>query len=94
MPRVLLTQGQVRPGELDPSAAGRDRGRQLSLQSRQPGPLVAIVLPLAFFVYYGAGVVLVVNTAHDGGRMLHELGVRVLIAKAPLLVAKLEVRGN
>ena len=36
-----------------------------------------IVIPLnvAFLVFYGAGVVLLMNTAHQGGRLVHEFGV-------------------
>ena len=33
-------------------------------------------LPLTFLVLYAAGAVLLINTAHDGGRLVHELGVR------------------
>jgi uncharacterized membrane protein len=37
------------------------------------------VLSIAFLVCYGAGVLLLVNTAHNGGRLVHELGVQALI---------------
>lgn len=34
----------------------------------------------AFVVAYGAGAVLLANTAHNGGRLVHELGARALMA--------------
>jgi len=37
-------------------------------------------LILAFLVLYGTGVLFLVNTAHQGGRLVHELGVRALVA--------------
>jgi uncharacterized membrane protein len=39
-----------------------------------------IVLPLVFLLCYGAGVVVLVNTAHNGGRLVHELGVQALMS--------------
>lgn len=36
---------------------------------------VARVLPLAFLVFYAAGSAVLVNTAHNGGRLVHELGI-------------------
>jgi uncharacterized membrane protein len=53
------------------------------LLRRQPGRPVAIVLPLVFLIGYGAGVVMLVNTAHNGGRLVHELGVQALVAPSP-----------
>ena len=38
------------------------------------------ILPLAFLVFYGAGALLLVNTAHNGGRLVHEFGVRAMVA--------------
>lgn len=38
--------------------------------------LTARILPLAFLLFYSAGAVILVNTAHNGGRLVHELGVR------------------
>ena len=37
---------------------------------------IATVLPAVFLVFYAAGAVSLVNTAHQGGRLVHELGVR------------------
>jgi uncharacterized membrane protein len=35
----------------------------------------ARILPLAFLLFYCAGAVVLVNTAHNGGRLVHELGI-------------------
>lgn len=37
--------------------------------------VVSVFLPLAFLIFYSAGAVLLLNTAHNGGRLVHELGV-------------------
>jgi uncharacterized membrane protein len=50
---------------------------------RKAGRLSRVVAPLLFLVFYGAVVVLLVNTAHNGGRLVHELGVQALVAPAP-----------
>ncbi len=50
---------------------------------RLQGPAFRIVLPLAFLLLYGAGVVVLANTAHNGGRLVHELGVQALMAPSP-----------
>lgn len=42
--------------------------------------LVSTTLPLAFLVFYSAGMLLLVNTAHNGGRLVHEYGVRALVS--------------
>jgi uncharacterized membrane protein len=42
--------------------------------------LVTTTLPLAFLVLYCAGVLLLVNTAHNGGRLVHEFGVRAVVS--------------
>lgn len=41
-----------------------------------------IVLPLnlAFLLFYGSGIVLLINTAHQGGRLVHEFGVQSMVA--------------
>jgi uncharacterized membrane protein len=44
--------------------------------------LTTTVLPLAFLVLYGAGALLLVNTAHNGGRLVHQFGVRALMPPA------------
>jgi uncharacterized membrane protein len=45
--------------------------------------LTTTILPLAFLVLYGAGALLLVNTAHNGGRLVHEFGVRAMVASPP-----------
>jgi uncharacterized membrane protein len=35
---------------------------------------------LGFLLFYGAGVLLLVNTAHAGGRLVHELGIRAMMS--------------
>lgn len=40
---------------------------------------IVIPLNLAFLIFYGAGVVLLINTAHQGGRLVHEFGVRAMM---------------
>lgn len=55
---------------------------------RQPGRVVKVILPLVFLVCYGAGVILLANTAHNGGRLVHELGVQALTSAAPGPMAK------
>jgi len=39
------------------------------------------VVGIAFLALYFGGVVLVANTAHEGGRLVHEFGVQALIAE-------------
>jgi uncharacterized membrane protein len=45
--------------------------------------LTTTILPLAFLVLYSAGALLLVNTAHNGGRLVHEFGVRAMVTSAP-----------
>ena len=42
--------------------------------------LATTILPLAFLVLYSAGALLLVNTAHNGGRLVHEFGVRAMVS--------------
>ncbi len=49
------------------------------LRKRAPGRVAATVAPLVFLVAYGAGMVVLANTADHGGRLVHELGVHALI---------------
>ena len=49
------------------------------LLRRSSGWLASPALPLIFLVFYGAGMMLLVNTAHNGGRLVHEFGVRALV---------------
>jgi uncharacterized membrane protein len=51
---------------------------------REDTRLTTTILPLAFMVLYSAGVLLLVNTAHNGGRLVHEFGVRAMVASPPV----------
>ncbi len=42
--------------------------------------MILIPLNLAFLLFYGSGVVLLMNTAHQGGRLVHEFGVRAMMS--------------
>jgi uncharacterized membrane protein len=50
---------------------------------REDTRLTTTILPLAFLVLYSAGALLLVNTAHNGGRLVHEFGVRAMVTSAP-----------
>ena len=45
--------------------------------------LISTTLPLAVLILYSAGVLLLVNTAHNGGRLVHEFGVTAMVAPGP-----------
>ncbi len=51
------------------------------------GRLVSTTLPIVFLLFYGVGVLLLTNTAHNGGRLVHEFGVRAMVAPSPVPVA-------
>ena len=42
--------------------------------------VITIPLNLAFLLFYGSGAVLLMNTAHQGGRLVHEFGVRAVVS--------------
>jgi len=50
--------------------------------------LVSTALSLAFLVLYGGGILLLTNTAHNGGRLVHEFGVRAAVKHSPLPAAE------
>ncbi len=52
-------------------------------QRNEPGRVVTVVLPLAFLVLYAGGLVVLANTADHGGRLVHQFGVRALVAPEP-----------
>lgn len=54
------------------------------LLRRHPSRVSTTVLPLAFLVFYLFGAVVLVNTAHNGGRLVHQFGVRAMVAPSPL----------
>ena len=41
--------------------------------------LFSTVIPLSFLVLYGVGIIFLVNTAHAGGRLVHEFGVHAMV---------------
>lgn len=41
---------------------------------------VTIPLNLAFLLFYSSGIVLLINTAHEGGRLVHQYGVHAMMA--------------
>ena len=50
------------------------------LLRRASNRMAVTVLPLIFLMFYGAGMLLLANTAHNGGRLVHEFGVRAMVA--------------
>ncbi len=40
-------------------------------------------LPILFLVFYSGAALLLANTAHNGGRLVHEFGVQALVAPTP-----------
>jgi uncharacterized membrane protein len=46
---------------------------------REENRLFSTFLPLAFLALYTVGILFVVNTAHAGGRLVHEFGVHALV---------------
>ncbi len=46
----------------------------LMFMTREPRKLVTTLLPLVFLVIYAGGAYLLATTAHEGGRLVHELG--------------------
>jgi uncharacterized membrane protein len=50
---------------------------------RAPARLTTTVLPLIFVLFYGGATLLLVNTAHNGGRLVHEFGVHAMVKPAP-----------
>jgi uncharacterized membrane protein len=58
------------------------------------GRLVETALPLIFLVLYGVGAVLLTNTAHNGGRLVHEFGVRAMVVQSPAPVQDMATRGR
>ncbi len=46
---------------------------------KELGRTIVIPISLAFLMFYGAGAVVLLNTAHEGGRLVHEFGVRAIM---------------
>lgn len=55
-------------------------------------PFTTVVV--LFLVAYGAGAALLANTAHQGGRLVHELGVRAMVAPSGTATARLGAPGE
>lgn len=53
------------------------------LRKKQPRALTIIVTNCIFLLFYMGGVALVSNTAHQGGRLVHELGVQAFLPEEP-----------
>jgi len=49
------------------------------LSGRRPSRLTSTAAPLVFLAAYSLGLVYLVNTAHAGGRLVHEFGVHATI---------------
>lgn len=49
--------------------------------------VIATTLPLVFLLLYSVGVVLLVNTASNGGRLVHEFGVRAVLGSSTATAA-------
>ncbi len=50
------------------------------LMKWEPSRMLQSVVPLLFLVLYGAGAMVLVNTAHQGGMLVHQHGVHALLA--------------
>ncbi len=57
------------------------------LLKREPVRTMSMALPLIFLILYATGAISLANAAHEGGRLVHELGMR---APMPPSVAALE----
>ena len=56
----------------------------------QPSRVTSTVLPLVFLLFYATGAITLGNTAHQGGRLVHELGVRAQVQPSLPLVESAE----
>jgi uncharacterized membrane protein len=50
------------------------------LFKKRLGHRSSLIVSLAFLLFYSAGTLALINVAHQGGRLVHELGVRAMIA--------------
>jgi uncharacterized membrane protein len=60
------------------------------LLRRERNRAIATILPLVFMVFYATGAISLVNTAHQGGRLVHELGVRAQMRPRAVAVESAE----
>jgi uncharacterized membrane protein len=49
---------------------------------RELAAKIAVPLNIVFLLFYGAGTVVLLNAAHEGGRLVHEFGVRAAMDPA------------
>jgi uncharacterized membrane protein len=49
------------------------------LLRREETRVFSTLLPLAFLALYSVGILFVVNTAHAGGRLVHEFGIHAIV---------------
>ena len=52
------------------------------------GRAIVIPISLAFLLFYGAGTVVLLNAAHEGGRLVHEFGVRAMTTANGLITTQ------
>lgn len=43
----------------------------------------SVALNVAFLLFYTAGALVLINVAHQGGRLVHEFGVRAMVTSSP-----------
>jgi len=60
------------------------------LLKREPTRAISTVLPLVFLLFYATGAISLANTAHQGGRLVHELGVRTQIPASAVAIEAAE----
>lgn len=51
----------------------------LPLLLRRESRIFTTALPIVFLVFYSGAMLFLVNTAHNGGRLVHEFGVQALV---------------
>jgi len=56
----------------------------------QPSRAISTVLPLVFLMFYATGAISLANTSHQGGRLVHELGVRAPMQPGAMAVESAE----
>ncbi len=56
------------------------------LLRRERTHAISTILPLVFLLFYATGAISLVNTAHQGGRLVHELGVRAPVQRNTVAV--------
>jgi uncharacterized membrane protein len=60
----------------------------------QPHRIATTLMPLLFLALYLGAALLLINTAHNGGRLVHEFGVKAMVAPSPSPVAAETERGS